>query len=115
LAFSLPYLALFHLYTHALFKAILFLCAGIIIHNNKNTQDLRILGNLWKDIPLTISCLNIANLALCGAPFLRGFYSKDLILESFLFRPCNIFILVIIFFATGITSAYSLRFSYYCI
>ena len=115
LAFFIPYLALFHLYTHALFKAMLFLCAGIIIHNNKNTQDLRILGNLWKDIPLTIRCLNIANLALCGAPFLRGFYSKDLILESFLFSPCNIFILVIIFFATGITSAYSLRFSYYCI
>jgi NADH-ubiquinone oxidoreductase chain 5 len=46
LAFFIPYLALFHLYTHALFKAMLFLCAGIIIHNNKNTQDLRILGNL---------------------------------------------------------------------
>jgi NADH-ubiquinone oxidoreductase chain 5 len=46
LALGFPYLALFHLYTHALFKAMLFLCAGIIIHNNKNTQDLRILGGL---------------------------------------------------------------------
>ena len=85
LAFFIPYLALFHLYTHALFKAMLFLCAGIIIHNNKNTQDLRILGNLWKDIPLTIRCLNIANLALCGAPFLRGFYSKDFNFRVFSF------------------------------
>jgi NADH-ubiquinone oxidoreductase chain 5 len=115
LALNMPYLTLFHLYTHALFKAMLFLCAGIIIHNNRNIQDLRILGGLWKDIPLTIRCLNIANLALCGAPFLRGFYSKDLILEIFLFRPCNIFILLLIFLATGITSAYSLRFSYYSI
>nr|DBA44269.1 TPA_asm: NADH dehydrogenase subunit 5 [Peltospira delicata] len=115
LAFCLPYLALFHLYTHALFKAMLFLCAGMIIHNNKNVQDLRMLGNLWKDMPLTISCLNIANLALCGAPFLSGFYSKDLILEMFLFSPCNMVLLVMIFVATGMTSAYSLRFSYYCI
>nr|QBC73196.1 NADH dehydrogenase subunit 5 [Peltospira smaragdina] len=115
LAFSLPYLALFHLYTHALFKAMLFLCAGMIIHNNSNVQDLRMLGNLWKDMPLTISCLNIANLALCGAPFLSGFYSKDLILEMFLFSPCNMILLILIFFATGMTSAYSLRFSYFCI
>nr|WQA11517.1 NADH dehydrogenase subunit 5 [Melanodrymia sp. A LZ-2023] len=113
LALGLPYLTLFHLYTHALFKAMLFLCAGAIIHNSSNNQDLRMLGGLWKDMPLTISCLNIANLALCGAPFLSGFYSKDLILEMFLFSPCNMFILILIFFATGMTSAYSLRLSLY--
>lgn len=115
LALGFPYLTLFHLYTHALFKAMLFLCAGIIIHNRNGTQDLRILGGLWKDMPLTVRCLNIANLALCGAPFLRGFYSKDLILEMFLFRPCNMVILIMIFFATGLTSAYSLRIRYYSI
>nr|DBA44306.1 TPA_asm: NADH dehydrogenase subunit 5 [Peltospira operculata] len=115
LAFSMPFLTLFHLYVHALFKAMLFLCAGMIIHVNKNAQDLRMLGSLWKDMPLTISCLNIANLALCGAPFLGGFYSKDLILEMFLFSPCNMILLLMIFFATGMTSAYSLRFSYFCI
>nr|YP_010272282.1 NADH dehydrogenase subunit 5 [Gigantopelta aegis]UFK31941.1 NADH dehydrogenase subunit 5 [Gigantopelta aegis]UKE79909.1 NADH dehydrogenase subunit 5 [Gigantopelta aegis] len=115
LALGLPYLALFHLYTHALFKAMLFLCAGMIIHNNKNTQDLRMLGSLWKDMPLTISCLNIANLALCGAPFLSGFYSKDMILEMFLFSPCNMLILTMIFIATGMTSAYSLRLSFFSI
>nr|YP_010507440.1 NADH dehydrogenase subunit 5 [Dracogyra subfuscus]UXG19111.1 NADH dehydrogenase subunit 5 [Dracogyra subfuscus] len=115
LAMNMPYLALFHLYTHALFKAMLFLCAGMIIHNNKNTQDLRMLGSLWKDMPLTISCLNIANLALCGAPFLSGFYSKDMILEMFLFSPCNMFIILMIFIATGMTSAYSLRLSFFSI
>nr|DBA44230.1 TPA_asm: NADH dehydrogenase subunit 5 [Cyathermia naticoides] len=115
LALGMPYLTLFHLYTHALFKAMLFLCAGMIIHNNNNIQDLRMLGGLWKDMPLTISCLNIANLALCGAPFLSGFYSKDLILETFLFSPCNMFILLLIFLATGMTSAYSLRLSLYSI
>jgi NADH-ubiquinone oxidoreductase chain 5 len=99
--------------THALFKAILFLCAGAIIHNNRDTQDLRNLGNLWHQIPLTVSCLNIANLALCGAPFMRGFYSKDLILERSLFNPSNIIIILLIFLATGITAAYSLRLSFY--
>nr|UWT52302.1 NADH dehydrogenase subunit 5 [Neomphalidae sp. Hatoma] len=115
LALGMPYLTLFHLYTHALFKAMLFLCVGMIIHNNSNIQDLRMLGGLWKDMPLTISCLNIANLALCGAPFLSGFYSKDLILEMFLFSPCNMIILMMIFFATGLTAAYSLRLSMYSI
>nr|UGY86770.1 NADH dehydrogenase subunit 5 [Lamellomphalus manusensis] len=115
LALGMPYLTLFHLYTHALFKAMLFLCAGMIIHANQNIQDLRMLGGLWKDMPLTISCLNIANLALCGAPFLSGFYSKDLILEMFLFSPCNMLILLLIFLATGMTSAYSLRLSFYSI
>ncbi len=115
LALNLPFLALFHLYTHAMFKAILFICAGIIIHNNKNAQDLRLLGRLWKDIPLTVRCLNIANLALCGAPFLRGFYSKDIILEISLFRPCRIAILIFIFLGTAITSAYTVRLTLFSI
>ncbi len=113
LRLGFPALALFHLFTHALFKAMLFLCAGAIIHNNRNSQDTRNLGGLWNQIPLTISCLNIANLALCGAPFLRGFYSKDLILERTLFHSSNICIIIIIFLATGITAAYSLRLSLY--
>lgn len=108
-----PSLALFHLLTHALFKAILFLCAGTIIHNNINTQDVRNLSNLWKQIPLTSSCLNIANLALCGAPFLRGFYSKDLILEISLLNPTNFLIIILIYLATGLTAAYSFRLSFF--
>nr|YP_010381755.1 NADH dehydrogenase subunit 5 [Entemnotrochus adansonianus]UDL72139.1 NADH dehydrogenase subunit 5 [Entemnotrochus adansonianus] len=107
------YLALFHLYTHALFKAMLFLCAGGIIHNNGSIQDIRSLGNLWSQMPLTVSCLNIANLALCGAPFMSGFYSKDMILEFCLSGGYNLFMLLLIFLATGMTASYSLRLSIY--
>nr|AHC94327.1 NADH dehydrogenase subunit 5 [Nerita fulgurans] len=104
-------LTLFHLYTHALFKALLFLCAGAIIHNNSNVQDIRSFGALAPQMPLTITCLNIANLALCGAPFLSGFYSKDLILETCLYNPTNSIALILIFLATGMTAAYSIRLS----
>nr|YP_009318302.1 NADH dehydrogenase subunit 5 [Lunella granulata]AOZ71783.1 NADH dehydrogenase subunit 5 [Lunella granulata] len=115
LGLGMPFLALFHLYTHALFKAMLFLCAGAIIHNNSNSQDLRQLGNLWNQMPLTVSCLNVANLALCGAPFMSGFYSKDLILETSLQSPSNFLMLVLIFLATGMTAAYSIRLSIYAL
>nr|YP_009231987.1 NADH dehydrogenase subunit 5 [Tegula lividomaculata]AMA07348.1 NADH dehydrogenase subunit 5 [Tegula lividomaculata] len=113
LSLGMPYLALFHLYTHALFKAMLFLCAGAIIHNNSNSQDLRQLGNLWSQMPLTVSCLNVANLALCGAPFMSGFYSKDLILETSVYSPCSLLMVILIFLATGMTAAYSVRLSVY--
>jgi len=112
LGIGIPYLALFHLYTHALFKALLFLCAGMIIHNSSNTQDIRHIGLLFSQAPLTVGCINVANLALCGAPFLRGFYSKDLILEFSLYSPTNSLIVLLIFLATGITAAYSLRLSF---
>lgn len=105
-------LSLFHLYTHALFKALLFLCAGIIIHNSSNYQDIRSMGLISKQAPLTVACLNIANLSLCGAPFLSGFYSKDLILETSLANPTSRLIILLIFLATGITAAYSLRLSF---
>nr|YP_009925555.1 NADH dehydrogenase subunit 5 [Tanea lineata]QNH82268.1 NADH dehydrogenase subunit 5 [Tanea lineata] len=112
LGMGMPYLALFHLYTHALFKALLFLCAGAIIHNSSNTQDIRSMGMIYNQAPLTISCMNIANLSLCGAPFLSGFYSKDLILEISLFEPTNFLMVFLIFLATGMTAAYSLRLSF---
>jgi NADH-ubiquinone oxidoreductase chain 5 len=103
-------LALFHLLTHAIFKALLFVCAGTIIHFNHHTQDLRHMGNISHQIPITTSCLMVANLALCGRPFLRGFYSKDLIIESLLFTPTNTVILIIFVLATALTTAYSIRF-----
>nr|AXA45449.1 NADH dehydrogenase subunit 5 [Pinguigemmula sp. MNHN IM 2013-18391] len=111
LGMGMPYLALFHLYTHALFKALLFLCAGMIIHNSSNTQDIRHMGSLFLQAPLTVTCMNIANLSLCGAPFLSGFYSKDLILEVSLASPTNLIMILLIFLATGMTAAYSLRLS----
>lgn len=112
LGIGIPFLALFHLYTHALFKALLFLCAGIIIHNRSNTQDIRHIGLLFSQAPLTVRCINVANLSLCGAPFLRGFYSKDLILECSLNDPTSLVIVLLIFLATGITAAYSFRLSF---
>ena len=74
-------LAFFHLLTHALFKALLFICAGSIIHRVGDYQDIRVMGRLAKFIPIRVIRINLANLALCGTPFLAGFYSKDLILE----------------------------------
>ena len=108
-------LAFFHLLTHALFKALLFICAGAIIHNINNSQDLRLIGGLRIYIPLTSSCFNVANLALCGIPFLAGFYSKDLILEIVSLRIVNLFIYFLFFFSTGLTVCYSLRLVYYSI
>jgi NADH-ubiquinone oxidoreductase chain 5 len=113
LAIGFPKLAFFHLLTHALFKALLFMCAGSIIHNMKNSQDIRDIGGLIFYMPLTTSCLNIANIALCGIPFLAGFYSKDLILEVVLLSNINIFSLFLYFFSTGLTVCYSFRLSYY--
>lgn len=106
-------LAFFHLLTHALFKALLFICAGSIIHNMKNTQDIRLIGGLVKIIPLTCTCFNIANLALCGIPFLAGFYSKDLILEIVSLNSVNILIYFLYFLSTGLTVCYSIRLTYY--
>nr|QGW56741.1 NADH dehydrogenase subunit 5 [Volucella nigricans] len=106
-------LAFFHLLTHALFKALLFMCAGAIIHNMNNFQDLRLMGGLSLCMPLTSSCFNVANLALCGMPFLAGFYSKDLILEIASLSMLNMFIYFLFFFSTGLTVCYSLRLVYY--
>uniref|UniRef100_A0AB38ZFX7 NADH-ubiquinone oxidoreductase chain 5 n=1 Tax=Lumbriclymenella robusta TaxID=3138170 RepID=A0AB38ZFX7_9ANNE len=106
-------LTLFHLMTHALFKALLFLCAGNIIHLHSHGQDLRTVGNLSNQLPLTMSCMFIANLSLCGAPFLAGFYSKDMILEMSLSTNVNTMFTVILFIATALTVMYSFRLMMY--
>lgn len=106
-------LALFHLLTHALFKALLFICAGSIIHNINNFQDIRVIGVLGVYIPITIGCFNVSNLALCGIPFLAGFYSKDIILEIVSLSNINLLIYFLFFFSTGLTVCYSFRLVYY--
>jgi NADH-ubiquinone oxidoreductase chain 5 len=113
LSIGFPKLAFFHLLTHALFKALLFMCAGAIIHNIKNSQDIRDIGRLIVFIPFTTICINCANLALCGIPFLSGFYSKDLILEIVIISRINYFIFFLYFFSTGLTVCYSFRLRYY--
>lgn len=108
-------LAIFHLLTHALFKALLFICAGAIIHNINNSQDIRLMGGLRIHMPLTSACFNVSNLALCGIPFLAGFYSKDIILEIVIIRNINFFSFFLYFFSTGLTVRYSFRLVYYSI
>lgn len=115
LSIGLSSLAFFHLLTHALFKALLFICAGVVIHSVKNFQDIRYMGSLVNQMPLTIRCFNVANLALCGIPFLAGFYSKDIILEISSFLEINIISYFLYFFSTGLTVCYSLRLMYYTI
>ena len=74
--------AMFHLTTHAFFKALLFLGAGSVIHALSNEQDLRKMGGIWRQIPVTYVMMWIGSLALAGFPFFAGFYSKDMILEA---------------------------------
>lgn len=107
---NMPSLAFFHIVTHALFKALLFICAGSFINQHLHSQDLRWMGNLTNQIPVAVSCIAIANLALCGFPFIAGFYSKDIIIESALNISNNIFILWLAIFRLGLTSFYSIRF-----
>nr|ALO70829.1 NADH deshydrogenase subunit 5 [Philonthus fimetarius] len=106
-------LAFFHLLSHALFKATLFMCAGCIIHNLNNCQDIRFMGGLVIHMPLTCCFFNISNLSLCGIPFLSGFYSKDLILEVLSMNYMNLYIYLIFFISTGLTVAYTMRLLYY--
>jgi proton-translocating NADH-quinone oxidoreductase chain L len=75
-------LSMFHLINHAFFKALLFLSAGAIIHSLSGEQDTRKLGRLSKVLPYTYSMLLVGSLALAGFPFLSGFFSKDLIIET---------------------------------
>lgn len=83
--------SMFHLSNHAFFKALLFLCAGSVIHAISDEQDIRKMGSLVNFLPLTYSLMLIGSLALSGFPFLTGFYSKDFILElSQVFRFSNI-------------------------
>jgi NADH-quinone oxidoreductase subunit L len=74
--------AIFHLMTHAFFKALLFLGAGSVIHAMSAEQDMRKMGGLWKLIPLTYGVMWVGSLALAGMPFFAGYFSKDIILES---------------------------------
>jgi len=108
-------LALFHLLTHALFKALLFLCAGAIIHGSINEQDIRGYFSLFYKMPLVVASFNLASLSLIGFPFLSGFYSKDIILEV-LYSSNNSFVLFsMVVVSTFFTRVYSLRLFYFTV
>ena len=105
-------LAFFHLVIHALFKALLFLCAGVLIHGVGGSQDIRLCGGLARTFPLIGVCINLANLSLCGLPFLSGFYSKDLIIEMAAQGAWNQLVILILFIAVGLTVTYTFRLVY---
>lgn len=109
IALSLPILGFFHLITHAIFKALLFIRAGYLISIFSHAQDLRSIGSLAKQLPLTMSATLLSIIALCGSPFLAGFYSKDIILEIILYNSTNFIILLMFIRATILTAAYSTR------
>jgi len=107
-----PILSYFHLLSHAFFKAILFICAGIVIHNIKDYQDIRKIGLGYRNLNFCISIMLIANISLCGLPFLSGFYSKDLIIEIIIIKGKNLFLFIRFIFGTILTVIYSCRLNF---
>jgi len=103
--------AMFHLFTHAFFKALLFLGSGSVIHSFKDEQNINLMGGVWKKLPYTWLLMIIGTLALTGFPFLSGFYSKDAIIEFAYLRgsTAGYFAAGIGIFTALLTSIYSWR------
>lgn len=112
---SAYHVAMFHLFTHAFFKALLFLCAGSIIHSISDQQDIRKMGGLYKLLPITFAGTSIGLFSLMGLPFTSGFYSKDCIIELAFSK--NTFLGFYSFFCAilgaFLTAFYCYRFFYY--
>ena len=104
-----PKMAFFHLLSHAYFKAILFMCAGRVIHTIKDYQDIRTIRRGHVASVKVLAIVIVANLSLCGFPFLSGFYSKDLILESGLIINASWIRVTILGMGTLLTVAYRIR------
>ena len=101
----------FHLYTHAFFKALLFLCAGSVIMSLHHNQDIRKMGGLKSKLPITYISFLIGTLCIIGFPFTSGFFSKDLILEVMLYKNNTISFIayLMLLFGALVTTIYSLR------
>jgi len=107
------YISFYHLLRHAVFKSLLFMCTGVIIHLINNNQDIRNYGSLNELIPFTIIRFYISSLSLCGFPFISGFYSKDLIIENIYLGKVNLILLFIIIVSLILTVSYTFRLFYY--
>nr|YP_006234438.1 NADH dehydrogenase subunit 5 [Amblyomma fimbriatum]AET63086.1 NADH dehydrogenase subunit 5 [Amblyomma fimbriatum] len=112
ISLKMPEFAFFHLIIHAIFKSMLFLCAGLVIHYFQGIQDIRMLGNFFNFSPLISSCLMISILSLIGFPFVGGFFSKDLIVEFFLFKMNNFIYFLIFMLGISFTFFYCFRLVY---
>nr|APZ75606.1 NADH dehydrogenase subunit 5 [Auplopus sp. SJW-2017] len=108
-----PNLAFFHLLTHALFKSLMFICAGTIIHHSLGEQDIRKINNLSNWLPLELTMMNISMLALMGFPFYSGFFSKDIMIEYMMNSNLNLFSIIILDISICLTAFYSSRLSIY--
>lgn len=103
-------IAFFHILSHALFKSLLFLCAGVVIHGIGDIQDVRDLGGVRKILPITSLYFLVCSFSLCGFPFISGFYSKDILLEIyFISEQLNFFILGLIIVRILLTRIYSVK------
>ena len=109
LGLCLKELCFFHLLTHALFKALLFLCVGVYIHNTFGGQDYRSFASLAGAARGRSLLASVANLSLLGFPFLAGFFRKDLVLEGSYNRGVSYLRLVWFLIGVGLTTAYSLK------
>ena len=109
LSFGFYELAYLHLISHALFKSLLFLCAGFYIHRRSDIQDIRLIGSLSIFSPVISFFFLCSSISLCGFPFLTGFYSKDLIIEIIIMSNINFFIFFVLFISTLLTLIYSVR------
>nr|YP_001974667.1 NADH dehydrogenase subunit 5 [Amerotyphlops reticulatus]ACD85896.1 NADH dehydrogenase subunit 5 [Amerotyphlops reticulatus] len=109
LGLNQPMLAFMHMSMHSFFKAMLFLCAGSLIHNLNNEQDVRKMGGLQHLLPTTSSAITTANMALMGTPFLSGFYSKDVIVETITNSHTNAWAMMLTLVATALSATYSIR------
>ena len=98
-----------------MFKSIIFICSGVIIHSVNGYQDIRFLGKIFDFIPITRIILIISNFSLCGLPFISGFFSKDIILEIIFIRKINFYIYLLLLIATFLTVSYRIRLIYYLI
>ena len=102
---------MFHLFTHAFFKALLFLGSGSVIHAMHHEQDIRMMGGLYRKIPFTYIMMVIGTLALTGFPLTAGYFSKDAIIESayVAHNPFALYAFILTVVAAGLTSFYSWR------
>nr|AWN56206.1 NADH dehydrogenase subunit 5 [Dinocampus coccinellae] len=109
ISIKLPTLSFFHLITHAMFKSLLFMCSGIMIHNYTNNQDIRQINFMNINNPMINTIFTVSLMSLSGVPFLSGYYSKDLIIEMFNIKNLNMITYWFMYYSMSMTVMYSFR------